>query len=439
MSPNTVRRALGATAALAALSLLAACGSGSSAAGSTAGSAAGDDKVTLTVGLFGTFGYSEAGLFDEYMKQHPNITIKYSSTEKEENYWAALQTKLAAGGGLADIQGIEVGRSVEVTAGAPDKWTDLGPLGAAAVKDNFYPFKWAGGSTADGKVLGLGTDIGPMGMCYRKDLLAKAGLPSDRAALSTAWSSWEKYIALGEQYKAKAAKGSAWVDSAGSVYSAALGQNTERYYDASGKPTYETNASVKKSWDLAMTTVTKGITARLSQFTPPWNQAFSTGSFATIACPAWMLGYIKGQAGDKGAGTWDVAALPGGGGNWGGSYLGVPKSSKHAKEAAELALWLTAPAQQITLFVKQGSFPSSPQAAADPQVATNTNPYFSNAPVGEIFATSAKALGPQTQGLKDRQVGEAIGNTGIVQAEQQGKTPEQAWAAAMAAAKKAIG
>ncbi|MDQ1288031.1 MAG: cellobiose transport system substrate-binding protein [Actinomycetota bacterium] len=420
------------TTTLVTATLVTACGGGG-----TDGSGGG--KTTVSVGLFGTFGYAEAGLFDEYMKQHPNITIKYSATEKEENYWSALQTKLAAGGGLADVQGFEVGRSVEVTRGAPAKWTDLRTFGADAVKDSFYPFTWSGGTTADGKVLGLGTDTGPMAMCYRKDLLAAAGLPTDRTQLAAAWPTWDAYLALGERFTAKAPKGSAWVDSAGSVYSASLGQHTDRYYDASGALVHETSPAVRTSWNLAMATVGKSLSARLGQFTPPWNQAFSTGSFATIACPAWMLGYIKGQAGDKAAGRWDVAAMPGGGGNWGGSYLGVPASSKHQKEAAELVRWLTAPEQQVTLFVKQGSFPSSPQAAADPKVASNTNAYFSNAPVGELFAASAKALGPQTHGLKERVVDNAITSTGIVQVEQQGRTPEQGWAAAVQAAKKAVG
>ena len=38
-----------------------------------------------------------------------------------------------------------------------------------------------------------------------------------------------------------------------------------------------------------------------------------------------MIGYIKGKAGDAGAGKWNVTTLPGGaGGNWGGSYLADP-------------------------------------------------------------------------------------------------------------------
>ncbi len=47
------------------------------------------------------------------------------------------------------------------------------------------------------------------------------------------------------------------------------------------------------------------------------------GTFATILAPAWMMDYIKQQAPDT-SGKWDIAALPGGGGNQGGTQLTVP-------------------------------------------------------------------------------------------------------------------
>ncbi|WP_460366294.1 hypothetical protein [Actinocorallia lasiicapitis] len=39
-----------------------------------------------------------------------------------------------------------------------------------------------------------------------------------------------------------------------------------------------------------------------------------------MACPSWMLGVIREKAGAAYRGKWDVTAIPGGGGNWGGSY-----------------------------------------------------------------------------------------------------------------------
>ena len=134
--------------------------------------------------LFGTFGYKEAGLFDKYQAEHPDITIKYDSTEQEKNYWTALQTKLASGSGASDVQAIEVGRITDVAQNQGDKWLDLKGTTAGAQVANYPDWKEAAATTKDGAVLGLGTDIGPTGICYRTDLMKAAGLPTDPAELA---------------------------------------------------------------------------------------------------------------------------------------------------------------------------------------------------------------------------------------------------------------
>ncbi|MER7518333.1 extracellular solute-binding protein [Streptomyces sp. NPDC126499] len=400
--------------------LLAACG-GSPDEASSAGPGG---KVTLTVDLFGSFGYKEAGLYAEYEKLHPNVTIKQTDTEDEADYWKSLQTRLAGGGGLADVQAVEVGRIASVTQQQADKFEDLRRYGADGLKNRFAEAKWAAATGRDGAVLGLGTDVGPEAMCYRTDLLRKAGLPTDREELAKKWSTWEGYLELGERYKAKAPANSAWLDSVGSLYSIMIGQEKERYYDASGALIWEKNPALKKAWDTSVAAARSGLSAKLDQWSPQWNQAFAAGSFATLPCPAWMLGYIKGQAGDAGKGTWDIAALPGGAGNWGGSYLSVPKAARHKKEAYELIAWLTAPEQQAKLFEKNGNFPSA--TGAIDKVAAAKDPYFSNAPIGKIFGDAAKAAPVQVLGVHDQNIAQQITNA-LSEVERKGTAPEKAW------------
>jgi len=425
-------RLVGAVAA----GLLAVAGCSSSTNGTTSSSA--NEKITLKVGLFGTFGYKEAGLYDEYMAKHPNIKIVEESVEQETTYYQALQTHLGAGSGLADIQGIEVGRIADVVANQAGKWTDLNTLGAGDLKSTFYEWKWDAATTKGGQVLGLGTDIGPMGICYRTDLFKQAGLPTNRDAVAARWATWQGFLDLGRQYHAKAPKGSAFTDTASGMFNAIIGQSQEQFYDANGKPVYDTNPAVKNAWDLSMQAATSGITARVKQFDTAWNAGFASGSFATVACPAWMIGYIKGQAGGAAVGKWDLAPLPGGAGNWGGSYLGIPKAGKHQHEAYELANWLTAPQQQVAMWLKGQHFPSSSTAAADPKVATATDPYFNNAPLGAVFTAAAAKMpiafnGPQAGVIKDQFT------NGIVSVEQQGKSPDAAWEASLKSIQDALG
>lgn len=423
---RTFRTTAPVAAAVCGALLLSACG------GAASGAADGGDggPVELTVSLFGTFGYEEIGLFDRYEAENPGITISYESTQGEDKYWPALQTRLASGSGVADVQGIEVARISQVVTEQADLWTDLRQTPAADAIDRFVEWKEPAATTADGAVLGLGTDIGPMGLCYRSDLLGQAGLPTDPAALSARMQSWDDYVALGREYQAAAPEGSAWMDSAGGFYNAIISTEEEIYYDTSGQLVHDTNPAVRSAFDTAAAAGQAGLTARLEQFVDPgWDAGFASGSFATIACPSWMIGYIKGKAGDAGAGQWNVTTLPGGaGGNWGGAYLGIPASSEHVEEAAELIAWLTAPEQQAEVFASAGNFPSTTEGIE--MVGDATDPYFNDAPIGQIFTTSATAAPVQVLGPEDGVVKSAMVQA-LLSVEANGVAPADAWQSAL--------
>ena len=117
---------------------------------------------------------------------------------------------------------------------------------------------------------------------------------------------------------------------------------------------------------------------------------------------------------------------PGNGGNWGGSYLAIPKASKHQKAAYDLVKWLTEPEQQVKMWTKEQHFPSSSTAAANPTVAAATDPYFTDAPLGKIFGESAADLPVATLGPKDGVIKDTF-TSGIGRVEQQGANPDKAW------------
>ncbi|MGI5449891.1 ABC transporter substrate-binding protein [Streptomyces sp. CA-243310] len=424
--------AMGATALL-----LAGCsqdpGEGPAQGGPTGGKA----KTTLTVGVFGAFGLQEAGLYDEYMAQNPGVRIEQTSIERNENYYPQLLTHLGTGSGLADIQAVEVNNIAEVTATQADKLVDLAKA-PGVDKGAYLPWKWAQGTAKNGATVALGTDIGPQGICYRKDLFAAAGLPTDRAAVGALWAGdWNKYLEAGKAYKAKAGTGKAFVDSASGVMAAVTGSSAERFYDAQGKVAYKTNPAVRGAFDLAASFAVEGLSAKLQQFTPAWDQGFSNGNFATVSCPAWMLGYIQDKAGPAGKDKWDVAQAPKPS-NWGGSFLVVPKAGKKAEEAAKLAAWLTAPAQQAKLFEKRGSFPSASAAYGLPAVSGAKHAYFGGAPIGEIFARAAEGVPVTVIGPKDLVIAQNLADIGMLQVDQKGRTPQEGWDAAVKAIDNAL-
>ncbi|MDI3404352.1 ABC transporter substrate-binding protein [Streptomyces cavernicola] len=438
MRTTTRTRAVALAAAVTlGASLLGGCAEDPEEPGGPAGRGDGAGKTTLTVGVFGVFGLKEAGLYDAYMKQHPDVVIEQTSIERNENYYPQLLTHLGSGSGLADIQAVEVNNIAEVVATQSDKLVDLGKAPGVS-KDAYLDWKWRQGTTKSGATVGLGTDVGPQGICYRKDLFAKAGLPTDREAVGRLWAGdWDKYLQVGRKFEKKAPEGKAFVDSAAGVMAAVTGSYAERYYDEDGKVVYKSNPRVKEAWNLAADFATEGLTAKLQQFQPTWDQGFANGSFATVSCPAWMLGYIKTKAGEKGAGRWDVAQAPKPG-NWGGSFLVVPKAGKHSEEAAKLAAWLTAPEQQAKLFAAQGSFPSASAAYDLPTVADSKNAYFGDAPIGKIFAKAAEGAPVQTLGPKDLIIAQNLADVGMLQVDQQGTSPEAGWKAAVKAIDNAL-
>ncbi|WP_328427469.1 ABC transporter substrate-binding protein [Streptomyces sp. NBC_00443] len=426
-----------AVAAALTTGLLAGCAEDSDDGSSGEGGGnGGGGKTTLTVGTFGTFGYKQAGLYDEYMKQNPDITIKENVTTRTDVYWPKVLTRLQAGAGADDIQAIEVMNITEAVETQAAKFVDLGK---EVDKSQWLDWKNAQATTKDGKLIGLGTDIGPMAICYRKDLFEKAGLETDRTKLAEQWKGdWGKYVEVGKEYMKKAPKGTKFVDSASSVYNAALGGGPKRYYENDGTVVWDKSEGVKQAWDVAMDVATSDMSAKLKQFDKPWDQGYANGTFATVACPAWMIGYILEKSGDAGKGKWDVAAAPTAA-NWGGSFIGVPTSSKHQKEAVALAKWLTAPEQQAKVFAKQASFPSTPSAYSTLKPAAATTEYFSNAPITEIFSASAETIPSQYFGIKDQAINTALTDIGILQVEQKGKSPDEGWDAASEEIKDVLG
>jgi cellobiose transport system substrate-binding protein len=139
-----------------------------------------------------------------------------------------------------------------------------------------------------------------------------------------------------------------------------------------------------------------------------------------------MLGVVEGNA--EGVKGWDFAdVFPGGGGNWGGSFLTVPAQGDNIEEAKEVAAWLTAPEQQAKAFAAKGTFPSQVEALSAPEITGATNAFFNDAPVGEILANRAQAVTVQPhKGPKYSDILQAF-QASILRVDDGSQTPEESW------------
>ena len=393
------------------LGLTSACGGGDDAEA--------DGKITLTVATFNEFGYEE--LIKQYMEENPDIKVVQKKTGTWEEHRDNLYTKLAAGSGLSDIEAIE-GDGMPAILEESDAFVDLTN---PELEGRWLDWKAEGGTNLDGQMIGYGTDAGPEGICYRSDLFEKAGLPTDREEVAALFKDWDTYFATGKEFTAKMPD-VAWYDSSKGTSQAMINQLEFPFEDEENNVVALENPEVKAVFDKVTEMQAAGLATNLDQWSDDWVAAFQNDGFATMACPPWMLGIIEGNA--DGVQGWDLAnAFPGGGGNWGGSYLVVPTQSEHPEEAKALANWLTAPEQQIKAYEAKGPFPSQEEALGDPQLTDSVNEFFNNAPTGAIYSDRAAAVTVQPhKGPKYADIITAF-QAAILRVDQGQETPDEAW------------
>lgn len=401
-----------------ALAVLASTGCGTA-------DAADEPTVTLVVRDFGNFGFKK--LLQEYENAHPGLRIVEEVREFQEHH-RLLREVLDTGKPAGDVVAVEEAFIVEFRSRAKD-FQNLLDMGAADLENTWLPWKWQQSMSADGTYqIGLGTDVGGLAMCFRPDLFRSAGLPTDRDQVAKLWPDWESYVHVGKRFTA-AGLPAAWTDSAANTFNVVIGQQEVGYYR--GDDTYlgRKSPGLQRAWQVASAVVTAGESAKLKSFSTQWTAALQSARFATLPCPAWMLGWIQQNA-PAARGTWDITTIPGGAGNWGGSFLTVPKSSKHRAEAYALANWLTSPERQRRIFVETGNLPSQPALYSDPAILGLRNGFFSGAPVGQLFTSAAARKPPQYLGLRAGLLRQPFEDE-LMKAETSGLPVEEAWQVAI--------
>lgn len=427
-STRTGGRRLAATAGIATLAFgLAACGGNAGSGDDATEGAEPTEPITLKVATFNNFGYTDE-LLAKYTEEHPNVTVEQVVAATAEDARTNLTTKLGAGGaGLADVEAIEIDWMPEL-AQYSDKFEDLA---SPEVEGRWLDWKVAQGTTPDGKLIGYGTDIGPEAICYRQDLFEDAGLPSEPEEVAELLggedATWDDYFAAGEDFVKKS--DAAWYDAGTAIYQGMVNQLPAAYENEDGTPKpLADNAEVQELFNTVTEQSGKGLSANLEQWSEDWNGAFQKDAFATMLCPSWMTGPIESNSG--GIDGWNIAdVFPGGGGNWGGSFLTVPASGENVAAAKELAAWLTAPEQQIAAFEESGNLPSQIEAQESEAVQSFTNEFMNNAPTGEIFTNRAANIAAETLPFKGPNyfsIHQTV-QDGILRVETGGEEPAASW------------
>jgi len=379
VNSRAIRRSAAIVAAVSASALvLAGCAGG----GGESPSGGADEEITLTIATFNNFGYTDEFL-QKYEDAHPGITIVHNkaaeSGDARKNYFQKLGKE-----GLADIEAVEVDWLAEAM-----QYSDLLAPVPEDLKGRWLDWKEAAATDPDGNLIGYGTDIGPQSICYRQDLFEAAGLPSEPAEVEELFDGdWANYLDVADRYKA--ATGKPMIDAANSVLQGIVNQMEYTYDEPDGTVIATTNPEIEEAYKLVVERAIPN-SAYSKQWGDDWNASMQNGEFAALLCPAWMHGIIASTAPEV-TGFNIANVFPNGGGNWGGSYLTVPANGKHVKEAQELADWLSSPETQVDAFLNVGTFPSQVDAYTLTNLTDHADPYFQNAPTGQIDADRAEAV-----------------------------------------------
>jgi cellobiose transport system substrate-binding protein len=391
---RTSRRTM--AAAIAGAATLALVATGCAGAGNTGS----EDPESLTLATFNDFGYTEELLAEFTAETGIEVVHNKAATSNDAraNYFQKLGNS-----GLADVEAVEIDWFTEAM-----QYADLLAPVPADLQGRWLDWKEASATDSEGNLIAYGTDIGPQGVCYRADLFEAAGLPTDREEVAALFDGdWDNFFDVADQYTA--ATGKPFIDSANSALQGIVNQLEIAYEETDGSIVATENPDIEAAYQLVVERAVP-VSAYAGQWSEDWFASLAGGEFAAMLCPGWMLGVISGNAADTTG--WDIAdAFPGGGGNWGGSYLTVPANGANVEAASKLAAWLTSPETQMKAFANAGTFPSQVEALESEELAAATNEYFNNAPTGEILTSRAEAITVATfKGPKYFQFHDALQN-----------------------------
>lgn len=417
-------------AAVGALALLISGCSGGSGSGS--GSEAGDPNAEFEFWSFTGIGQKDS--VDRYLEKNPDAKVKLSEVGSTTETATALTAALAGGRvpDLVMIQNDDLPKFVE----NPGNFVDLRTLGGDDIGDGYLDWAIEGATAEDGSIIGIPTDVGGLAFAYRADLFEQAGLPTDPAEVAEMWSTWDDFIAMGEQYTE--ATGEPFVDNVEtSVFFSTVNQVSEKYYTPEGELVYDTNPEVEEAFDVAVRAYEAGISADIPAWSSGWAPGKANGAFAVTTAPSWILSGLKNDAPDT-EGKWRIASIPGVGGNWGGSVIAIPARAENKEAAWQYIETMLSPEGQTEHFAETGTFPAAEAALESDEVKSYTDPFYGDSPIGQIMSDSVMNFQSFYNGPDTSAIGGALLNA-LVDMQAGNVAPEDAWQTGLDSAKAAIG
>lgn len=356
--------------------VLAGCGGG--AAPTATEAAASNEKIELRVWGHQAPAFNEAdqAIFDAFMKENPNITIKYE-TFPWDVFIQTIQTSLPAGN-TADVILIPGGYTCRYAAGGQLLEVPAETMTPDQAKEIFYDAP-LGGQICDGKLYGFPAEynIEYGGAYVNPALFEEAGL-----TYPPQWKTWDDVVADAKKLTKVGSDGVMTVagmhytnsDQLFTYFLAGILEQGGNYFAEDGKHfnfnSPEAIATIQKLMDMAQKD--QIVDPIIFNAESEWvGDSFAQGHNAIGVLGSWYAGDAKLAYPDL---KFDYVSLPpmmsdqtkfSSVGGWG--YV-VGKSTEHPEEAWKLAQFLGANQENVLLFnSKSATIPAMKAIAADPK------------------------------------------------------------------------
>jgi multiple sugar transport system substrate-binding protein len=337
----------------------------------TAGGAIASKKAAINL-TFWTFldNSKEVAIWNQ---QHPDIQVTAKQVPSTD-YYAKLSAAVKAGNG-PDVALVEY--QFVPTEIASNTLADIASYGASAVKSKFPSWVWNQISPDGTHVYGIPQDVAPMGLYYRSDVFAKYHIAVPKT--------WAQYVAAAAKlhHANKAYKMADLAPQQGGQFAGFAWQAGARWFGTSGNAWKVSinGAATKKVAAVWQQMLQSKSIATGQDFTPQWINGLTNGHIATWVGAVWGGSYLRGAAA-KASGHWRVAPMPQWAagqhrsGNWGGSSIGVTKSSQHAKEAAQFVIWLNSDPTPVDSMIVNSSIMPALKSELSRPVFSAPQDYF---------------------------------------------------------------
>ncbi|WP_369056488.1 ABC transporter substrate-binding protein [Kineococcus terrestris] len=333
---------------------------------------------------------NQVAMFEE---AYPEIDVNVVNAGQGLDQYTALRTALRAGQGAPDVVQIEYQYISSFLVGGD--LLDLSPYQGISDLESQYP-EWVWEQvTRDGAVYGIPQDTGPMGLLYRDDLFAEAGVAPP--------TTWDEFAQAARTYRE--AKPDSYItdfppNQAGQMIGL-MWANGAQPFSYDGEETVSIDLDTPEVTEVVeywQGLVQDELVAVDPDFTDQWYQGLSNGTYATWVAAAWGPVFLQGSA-ENTSGLWRAAQLPqweAGGqstGNWGGSTDAVVASSANPIAAAELARWINVePEPALALATEQFLFPPSQSVLEDPAFIDAAPEFYGGQQVNQLFAEASEQV-----------------------------------------------